>query len=184
MCKELNSMYLNCKDYTTIKDILSVVLSKKVDICMIVPQDIEMNNAIAGIITYLEDNPDQPSVTLCARSNNPAEVTSLEKRVEWILKDKSLKSLNMIDEVWHYEDAKDMFRQYSDKALRLFNSIKGTNQKIVANSHDLGIVESGTPIYLDFPSLVYLHGGKTARLQRERNSYFFELNGVKCIIPE
>lgn len=59
------------------------------------------------------------------------------KRIEWILKDKSLKSLNIVDEMWHYEETKDMFREYNDKALKFLNAVK--EAKVVANNEDLGI---------------------------------------------
>lgn len=64
-------------------------------------------------------------------------MNSMLKRIEWILKDKSLKSLNIVDEMWHYEETKDMFREYNDKALKFLNAVK--EAKVVANNEDLGI---------------------------------------------
>lgn len=68
--KEMNAMYLNSKDYPTINDVLEAAFSKKTAICMMIPNKMEINAAIGAVIGYLQQNDDQPSITLCVRSGN------------------------------------------------------------------------------------------------------------------
>ena len=177
--KDLNVLYLAT---AKISELLSIAFLKKSDICLTVPQGMEINAAITDIVRYLEEFQDQPTVVLCTRSNNPAEVNSLEKRIEWILKDRSLKSLNIMEDSWQYEETKDMFRQYNDKVRRIINSTKSA--KVVVSSSDLDITESN-PVYIEQQrSVVYLPGNGQVRLQQERDRYYFEFNGSKCYFAE
>lgn len=180
--KELNSVYLDLKEHPTIKSQLGADYPKKKGILMTIPQTMELNAVIADILSYLESNPDQPSVTLCARATNPSELNSLEKRVDWIHRDKSLKSLNISNEKWHFEETPGFFREYSEKALKFFSSNK---QKLIASSYDLDISETSSPVYIDKSKMVvYLPQGEMTRLVNNRNSYEFSHKNATLQLPQ